>query len=258
MDFDPKELERIIRKIKHCLALSASVNEHEAAAAMRQAQKLMQKYRISEIDVQLSDVNKTEGAHAKAKRPAWDKNLGAVVAKTFNCKSFDCTSWHPTVGRRSQAIFIGVTPAPEIAKYAYDTLYLKVSNARRDYVAKARRGELPRGRYTPDTRGNHFAEAWVSQVHEKLQALVPELDDTAEQTYSNEKALVLAESHDNALIDAFLHQITDGAGAGKARARKHAKANIHDLIAGFLSGSQAEISHGLTNGAQAVPVITAL
>ena len=152
MDFDPIEKERIIRKIKHCLALSASANEHEAAAAMRQAQKLMQKYRITEIDVQLSDVNRTEGAHVKAKRPAWDKNLGAFIAKTFNCKSFNCTSWHPIIGRRSQAVFIGVKPAPEIAKYAYDTLYFEVSNTRREYVAKARRGELPRGRYTPETR----------------------------------------------------------------------------------------------------------
>lgn len=256
MDFDPKELERIIRKIKHCLALSASANEHEAAAAMRQAQKLMQKYRISEIDVQLSDVNKTEGAHAKSKRPAWDKNLGAVVAKTFSCKSFNCTSWHPTAGRRSQAVFIGVTPAPEIAKYAYDALYFKVSNARREYVAKARKGELARGRYTPETRGNHFAEAWVSQVYEKLQALVPELDEKPEMTQSNVKALALAESHDNALIDAFIHQLTNGTGAGKARARKGTKANIDDLIAGFLSGSQAEISHGLTTGAQAAPALT--
>ena len=257
MDFDPKELERIIRKIKHCLALSASANEHEAAAAMRQAQKLMQKYRITEIDVQLSDVNRTEGAHAKAKRPAWDKNLGAVVAKTFNCKSFNCTSWHPIIGRRSQAVFIGVTPAPEIAKYAYDTLHFKVSSARREYVAKARRGELSRGRYTPETRGDHFAEAWVYQVHEKLLALVPEQDDTPAQAQSQAQALSLAENHDNALIEAFIHQITKGEGVGKARARKAANANLDDLIAGFLSGSQAEISHGLTTGAQTVPAIEA-
>ena len=63
---DEKKLERAIRKIKHCLALSASSNEHEAAAAMRQAQKLMAKYRLTETQVNLSDVGMTQGEQAKA------------------------------------------------------------------------------------------------------------------------------------------------------------------------------------------------
>ncbi|WP_404821336.1 DUF2786 domain-containing protein [Pseudomonas huaxiensis] len=38
------KLERFIRKIKRCLALSKSSNENEVAAAMRQAQTLMREY----------------------------------------------------------------------------------------------------------------------------------------------------------------------------------------------------------------------
>lgn len=94
-------------------------------------------------------------------------------------------------------------------------------------------------------------------MHEKLLALVPEQDDTPAQAQSQAQALSLAENHDNALIEAFIHQITKGEGVGKARARKAANANLDDLIAGFLSGSQAEISHGLTTGAQTVPAIEA-
>ena len=52
---DDAKLERVIRKIKRCLALSASSNETEAATAMRQAQALMREYRLTELDVQLSD-----------------------------------------------------------------------------------------------------------------------------------------------------------------------------------------------------------
>ncbi len=36
---DPKKVERAIRKIKHCLALSQSSNENEAATAMRQRRR---------------------------------------------------------------------------------------------------------------------------------------------------------------------------------------------------------------------------
>lgn len=42
---------KILDKIKKCLALSKSPNEHEAAAALRQAQKLMERHGITERDI---------------------------------------------------------------------------------------------------------------------------------------------------------------------------------------------------------------
>jgi hypothetical protein len=42
---------KILDKIKKCLALGKSPNEHEAAAAMRQAQKLMERNGITEKDL---------------------------------------------------------------------------------------------------------------------------------------------------------------------------------------------------------------
>lgn len=43
--------EKILDKIKKCMALGASPNEHEAAAAMRQAQKLMERHGITEAEI---------------------------------------------------------------------------------------------------------------------------------------------------------------------------------------------------------------
>ena len=57
---DESKLERVIRKIKRCLALSKSSNENEAATAMRQAQALMREYRLTEMEVHLSDVGVVE------------------------------------------------------------------------------------------------------------------------------------------------------------------------------------------------------
>jgi len=65
---DESRLERIIRKIKRCLALSQSSNENEAATAMRQAQSLMYEYRLTEMDVRLSEVGEVESQMPRAKR----------------------------------------------------------------------------------------------------------------------------------------------------------------------------------------------
>ncbi|WP_304672555.1 DUF2786 domain-containing protein [Neisseria bergeri] len=48
--------QKVLEKIKRCLALGESANEHEVAQAIRQAQILMKKYGISEMDVELSAV----------------------------------------------------------------------------------------------------------------------------------------------------------------------------------------------------------
>ena len=43
----------VIEQIKKCLALSKSANQHEAAAALRQAMAFMQKYKIDANDPEL-------------------------------------------------------------------------------------------------------------------------------------------------------------------------------------------------------------
>ena len=47
--------EDALKKIKKCLALSRSANEHEAAVALRQAQHLMREHGLREQDVSLAD-----------------------------------------------------------------------------------------------------------------------------------------------------------------------------------------------------------
>ena len=68
--------DEAIAKIKKCLALGRSAQPHEAGAAMRQAQKLMQAHSITDLDIEHSDI-KEEGNRA-ARRVVmafheWDK-----------------------------------------------------------------------------------------------------------------------------------------------------------------------------------------
>jgi hypothetical protein len=246
-EIDQTELARVIRKIKHCLALATSSNEHEAAAALRQAQKLMHKYRVTETDIHLSDVKQADGSKVCSKRPAWDKHLAGMVARVFNCKTLTYAVWNQQgkrqTGREEHAVFIGVSPAPEIAKYAYDAIYVQVELARKNYVADIKRGVVGIGAYSPTTRGNDFAEAWVSQIEKKLQALVPQED--VQEAAGDEKALIAVQSQESTLIEAYLDKATGGEGVHTQRRRKPRAKNISDLVNGIKAGRNAQLSPGV-------------
>lgn len=268
-EFTEQELERVTRKIKHCLALSSSANEHEAAAALRQAQAMMRKYRLTESDVHLSDVGKAESEIVQAKRPAWDVFLAGVVAKAFHCSVLEKSTWCKTaLKKRVQAAFVGVSPAQEVACYAYETLRFKVMTDRQAYMAQIRAGEIALGRFTPETRANHFALAWVTAVRDKLQALVPASDDApipdapqdnAAPGYDPERpdqplserdtsVLVRSEAKHNELIEEFMLQLNDGKGVGKKRELPKKKANNIDIEMGTKAGNDVELHHGVTTG----------
>jgi hypothetical protein len=233
--------DRAIRKIKHCLALSSSSNEHDAAAAMRQAKKLMDKYRLTETDLQLSDVGKSDGDVEKSALKRWERELSAIVAEAFNCQSFRVRAWSPQrLCATWKMTFIGVSPAHEIAKYAFDTLHTKATLARREYVAQLKRRALP-GK-SPETRGDHFALAWVYEVSQKLAAIAPQPDDI---DASGERALVTIRQSEDALIESYVKSMTEGRGATQARTPPKAKINPADWVSGAVAGRKTELNHGI-------------
>ena len=61
---------QILKKIRKLLALSASANEHEAAAALAKAQALMEEHELAERDVELADIETAAGRRRAAARPA--------------------------------------------------------------------------------------------------------------------------------------------------------------------------------------------
>ncbi len=251
---DQKKLERAIRKIKHCLALSQSSNENEAATALRQAQALMREYRITELDVKLSDVGEIESSQSRAtRRPSWDRDLGAVVADIFGCKALSLRSWCKIKNRPvERAIFVGVTPAQHIALYAYETLLAKLTLARRDYVARVRSGKS-RSDYSPETAGNHFAVAWVGQVYGKLKRLVPQGEEDAQiQHAPSGRGLMSVETQSKALIDQYLSSQE----IGKPRKRPESELDLDAQIAGMLAGMKVELHAGLATGSVGAPQIS--
>lgn len=245
---DESKLERVIRKIKRCLALSKSSNENEAATAMRQAQALMREYRLTELDVRLSDVSEVGSEKSRAnRRPTWDRHLSSIVAQVFGVRPLSYRHWCETSRRRvDRALFVGVSPAPQIAMYAYEALLVKLTLARREYVALVRSGKR-RSAYSPETAGDHFARAWVSAVHGKIHELLPRGEEDPTITrHSDGRDLVAVEAQDNALIEQYLA----GQEIGKARKVPKVELDLDAQIAGLLAGQRVELSPGLATGGE--------
>ena len=80
--------DEALKKIKKCLALGRSAGEHEAAAAMRQAQKLMQEFNVREQDISLLDVHEAQARAAGMAANAWEVRLVRVIAEAFGCDFF--------------------------------------------------------------------------------------------------------------------------------------------------------------------------
>lgn len=178
-----------LKKIKKCLALGRSAEPHEAAAAMRQAQKLMDEYRVSERELQLVDARE---ARAPARSPAinaWENMLVALVCDAFGCEHFSqATSRYNEAGnweRKRTHVFVGLDATPEVAAYAFDVLARQCAKARLAHIGKQPRNCKP---ITKTARGDAFAKGWVYGASEKVHAFSqPEETKALLLTYLQEK-----------------------------------------------------------------------
>ncbi len=225
--------ERIIRKIKRCLALGQSSNQNEAEMAMRQAQKMMQEYRLGEADVLASEVSSTERQTGLTRMSDWQRILANTAARAFNCKFL---MRHYTGGPVT-FIFIGVMPAAELAAYAYDTLLAQVKKDRKDFRSKY---DVTRGQC------DDFCSGWVYAVNEKITQFAH--DSGCAQTAN---ALMVVTQREDAAIDAWIKESMDKVTERKSikkevcqeavnlGAKDGQKANIHNAIHGAGQSSQA-------------------
>ena len=153
--------EKALDKIKKCLALSRSANEHEAAQALKHAQALMAQYGVSESDVALADVGECERKAPKT-APKWHWALVHLCGRAFGCER-----WHSTSFTGGRFVFCGIGGRPELAAYAYEVLLRQLKAARRQYIKTALSYMLP-GRIKT-ARADRFCDGWVSKVKSVVQ-----------------------------------------------------------------------------------------
>ena len=111
--------EKVLDKIKKCLALGQSANEHEAAQALKQAQALMEKYEVNAVDIALSRVSEQKADRKMAFKLAdWQWGIANMIADIFGSQSYQ---------RGKTMMFYGIGNRAEISAYAFDVVYRQIS-----------------------------------------------------------------------------------------------------------------------------------
>lgn len=219
---------KILDKIKKCLALSASSNEHEAEAALRQARKLMEAHGITDLDVQAAQAEERRAkAGAKSSPSKWETMLAVKVGDAFACHVIFSHGW-----RAGEWCFIGCGAAPEVAHYAFSVLHRQAKRAREEHIkTKLKRCKAA----TKTRRADLFSEGWVSSVVGAISAFA----GSEQQTTA---------------IDAFMATHYPSLATLKTRNRNDGRKlrdhEYDDFAAGHRSGRDAQLNRGVGGAGQ--------
>ncbi|WP_281660993.1 DUF7168 domain-containing protein [Microvirgula aerodenitrificans] len=213
-----------IEKIEKCLALSKSANENEAAAALRQARALMEKFNVSDLEMLASDVSESSAKSGAKRTPAtWENTLARSVGDAFGCELIFATGWASGCWR-----FIGCGAAPDIAQYAFTVLLRQVKKERAAFTKLECKRLKPANK---TRRADLFCDAWVSAVARQVREFA-------------------GMPVNRAAIDAYMGQRYSNCKDLEARDRNNGR-NLRDkdfdaLDAGSRSGRNAQLNHGVS------------
>lgn len=187
----------LFARIRKCLALARSANEHEAANALAKARALMAEHGITDADLALAEVEEAAARGSRTQRPArWESMLCAAVRRALNVEV--------VVDEALDRRYFGRGATPEIAAYAFVSLFRHLKRARAAYIAQ-KLGRCRPGRKR--IRADAFCEGWVSAVYRQIADLHPARDPDATigayiaRRYGDNLATVSARSAKGAGID---------------------------------------------------------
>lgn len=128
--------EKILDKIQKCLRLSKSSEAHEAAAALRQAQKLMELHNVSPEELLGMEVKSTQvltpEPYKKKKFPAYLTHLVNIIQIAFNVQALiepGYRNGRPRVCLR----YFGINGKDQLAAYAHEVMWRQLSESWRVY-----------------------------------------------------------------------------------------------------------------------------
>lgn len=160
---------RIIDKIKKCLSLAKSANEHEASAALRQAQKLMKAYSIDEAEVEgeiiVSEyVDTTE--KFSALKPHSLQHIAHLIGTAFGVMIM----WGKSPSGRHRITYWGNRASVVTAIYAHKMVYRNVNQSWDDYKLTF---YTSLERSAPREAKSSFVAGWCHSVKTKVENLAP-------------------------------------------------------------------------------------
>lgn len=164
---DAETRKRAMDRIQKCLKLSKSANEHEAAAALRQAQKLMDTHGLSEADLRAAGYGKARvdtSIQASKNAPTHLQYLVSLIRKAFGVKPVFIRTLRQTDYGFSVDYF-GPEHRLPMAVYAHTVLMKAVENAWKQVQI-----EKPEWKGIRGGRAS-FMAGWLSGVSEKIEAI---------------------------------------------------------------------------------------
>lgn len=164
--------EKLISRLKKCLALSASPEPHEAAAALRQAQKLMRELDLTEADLlglELADaLVKTREGFGACRTMNF---LTSIIMEAFGVQCI--YERNPGSANRLNVRYVGPRDRVLLAEYYHRVVWRAMQGAWDDFLSKR-----------PWLKGDGgkrqaFHLGWLVGVREKVEAIVPPEEETA-------------------------------------------------------------------------------
>ncbi|SFY07790.1 DUF2786 domain-containing protein [Azotobacter vinelandii] len=215
--------QKVLDKVAKLMALanSSGAAPNEVETALRQARALMAKYNLNTQAIQASLVEEASVPTNTQRSPKdWLHSLALTCSTAFDCSYLSYI--HPRLGWSFK--FLGKGVGPELAAYAYSSLFHQLQKARREHVAQQSRCQLK----TKRRRGQLFAEGWIRAVAQKVNQFATGMDSaTREQVTA-----YLSLHHPNLRKSAI----------------KSTPAKSHDknsLAAGWQEGQNAQLRRGV-------------
>jgi hypothetical protein len=237
---------KLLQRIRKLMALgSRNDNAHEAARALRLAQKLMQRHNLSETDVNLSAIRETECRQVYCDAvniPGWLNALAAVVCMATGCRcwfnGYQAITREGNHRYRRSVHFYGLHERPEVASYVFTVLSRQLKTAAQEHMKTAYR--LSRLKLqTKRNRADQFREGWVSGVWVVLGSFAP-----SDKEVEVLKHWLSQRCGNNELADVNVRD------AGRCRGDSNAR------LSSWLAGQHAKLSHGLNDAQSTTLALT--
>ncbi|MCV9879226.1 DUF2786 domain-containing protein [Brenneria izbisi] len=226
-----EEKEKYMEKIQKLFHLAKrSTNEHEAANAINQAQNLMRKFGLSELDIDLKSIKEFQSEHCPSdatKLPEYVVSLANMLCYAFGVRCY--YTW--TRNHRRSVAFYGPTERPQIAAYGFDVLSVQLVKARSEFIASQNKRIK---RSTKTNRADQFCAGWVSGARNAISRFAVEPE---------EQQLMLL----------YYKQISEEFSKLESREAKSCRGDEDAYSAGYYSGKEARL-HQAVNGVSQVQI----
>lgn len=212
----------VLRKIRACLNLGKSSNAHEAAAALRQAQKMMAEYDIDQADVadaERDPIVETDATRRGQTTPVYIVSLMNLIARTFGVENFAEVGLY-----RTRLVFVGPEARASVAVYAFTVLLRQLERDRRAHMSRVRKAK------NRAARGDVFGFGWVRGAAQVVSGFAAVEKDDRIVGYLERKHPTLTK------VD--------------SEARKSNAVGFGDVHAGRAAGEKAQLSRGVAGSGQ--------